>query len=69
MHMSNMLLRRQNKFRFSFHVGFSFDMCTCFQGCDADIASFLLEANQWNVEAAVNQVALFPFYLRALASE
>ena len=40
-------------------------MCTCFQGCDADIASFLLEANQWNVEAAVNQVPLFSFCLRA----
>jgi len=34
-------------------------MCTCIQGCDADVASFLLEANQWNVEAAVNQVAVF----------
>jgi len=40
-------------------------MCTCFQGCDADRARFLLEANQWNMEAAVNQVALFRFYLRA----
>jgi len=26
------------------------------QGCDAEVAGYLLEANQWHVEAAVNQV-------------